>query len=447
MTSGTFQSIPIAAIQVERHKRQRTEIDHAYIQDLASSIQRLGLIHPIVITHGMELVAGESRLLACKLLGWTSITTQYQEDADEATLQEIELEENIKRRDISWQDQCRALLSYHNLRVNTDIEWSKPKTAAALGYSYEDAFERIQVAEELVKGNSQVIAAERYSIAKGVVKRANERARDSELVLVRDIIGTPLSPNSMQKALAAAVTSVPTKEPEVILHDNFLTWAPRYSGPKFNLIHCDFPYGINFDTSDQAHSEAKGAYKDTEDTYWDLLDCLSDNLDRICAPSAHMIFWFSMKHYEATHEYFRENFPDFTVDEFPLIWHKTDGRGIIPDAQRGPRRTYETALFCTRGDRKVISAVANSYAGPTAPRDESIHISEKPEPMLRHFLRMVCDANTVMLDPTCGSGSALRAAKSLSANHLLGLEMNEDYAKWANASYRQSLQLKRISLS
>jgi hypothetical protein len=26
---------------------------------------------------------------------------------------------------------------------------------------------------------------------------------------------------------------------------DFNTWAPAYTGPKFNVIHCDFPYGIN----------------------------------------------------------------------------------------------------------------------------------------------------------------------------------------------------------
>jgi DNA modification methylase len=35
---------------------------------------------------------------------------------------------------------------------------------------------------------------------------------------------------------------------------------------------------------------------------------------------------------------------------------------------------------------------------------------------------------TSILDPTCGSGTALRAARSLGAQRFLGLEANKEYA-------------------
>jgi DNA modification methylase len=51
------------------------------------------------------------------------------------------------------------------------------------------------------------------------------------------------------------------------------------------------------------------------------------------------------------------------------------------------------------------------------------------EPMLRHFFRMFVDDSTSMLDPTCGSGTALRAANELDAAHVLGLEINPEFAE------------------
>jgi type I restriction-modification system DNA methylase subunit len=39
--------------------------------------------------------------------------------------------------------------------------------------------------------------------------------------------------------------------------------------------------------------------------------------------------------------------------------------------------------------------------------------------------------HTTMLDPTCGSGSALRAAQSLMARRVLGLEVNPEFAALA----------------
>lgn len=53
---------------------------------------------------------------------------------------------------------------------------------------------------------------------------------------------------------------------------------------------------------------------------------------------------------------------------------------------------------------------------------------------------MFVDNNTRMLDPTCGGGSALRVAESLGAEHVLGLEINDEYV--ANA--RRALHSFRV---
>jgi DNA modification methylase len=66
------------------------------------------------------------------------------------------------------------------------------------------------------------------------------------------------------------------------------------------------------------------------------------------------------------------------------------------------------------------------------PTDHKDHMSTKPEPMLRHFFRMFVDENTYMLDPTCGSGTALRAAEALDAAYVQGIEIDEEFAKRAD---------------
>jgi DNA modification methylase len=145
-----------------------------------------------------------------------------------------------------------------------------------------------------------------------------------------------------------------------------------------------------------------------------------------------------MHHYTDTINFFSAH-SNFSIDPFPLVWMKSDGKGVLPDPQRGPRRVYETALFGSRGDRKIVSSVSNAYAAPT---DRSIHMSAKPEPVLRHFFGMFTDENTVMLDPTCGSGSALRAAESLGAAYILGIEINGDFTERANLALEASRRMK-----
>jgi len=124
------------------------------------------------------------------------------------------------------------------------------------------------------------------------------------------------------------------------------------------------------------------------------------------------------------------------VDPFPLIWHKSDNAGVAPDPQRLPRRTYETAFFCHRGDRKLTEngTRSASFSFPGKLGNEA-HMSAKPEPMLKHFLSMICDEYSVVLDPTCGGASALKACESLGAHSVLGLEKLEDFYTTACLRY------------
>jgi ParB/RepB/Spo0J family partition protein len=417
MTSGQFHTLSLDAIHVPRDDRQRRELTS--IPELADSIRRLGLIHPPVVARDGTLVSGERRVTAMRSLGWTHSPIQYVDEVDEETLKEIELEENIKRVDLDWRDRTKAVLAYHNLRKAKDPTWTQEKTADAIGLKPPTIVEHLRVAEELAKGNTRVVDAPKFSTALGVVERSVARATAAEM---DRIAGHGMVRSESESTI-----------PESIIIADFNEWAPRYEGSKFNLLHCDFPYGIGADKFAQGAAPTHGGYDDAPDTYWRLCATLADNLDRLCSESCHLVFWFSMKWYKETLDVIRNM--GFECDGFPLIWLKSDNIGTLPDPERGPRRVYETAFFAARGDRKIVSAVGNGYAAPT---DRSIHMSAKPEPVLRHFFRMLVDEHTAMLDPTCGSGTALRAAESLGSHYVLGLEHNDEFAGRAREALKQS---------
>lgn len=414
MTSGSFTSISIGAVNVNRAERQRRDLSN--IDVLSDSIRRLGLIHPIVIDRDNNLVAGERRLAACRALGWTHINCQFVDELDPLIAHAIELEENIKREALAWQDEAKAVAEYHALR-SLEPEWTNEKTGQALGLTEATVRDKIQVAKELEAGNIMIVEAPRFSTARGIVRRAEAR-RDEAAAL----------------ALGESAPTVDTADGP-ILNTDFNEWASTYTGPKFNFIHCDFPYGIGADKFVQGAAATHGGYVDTEETYWNLCITLAAQIDRIAAPSAHFMFWFSMHHYTATLEFFERN-TDIRFDPFPLVWTKSDNIGIIPDPERGPRRIYETALFGSRGDRKIVRSTSNSDYSPST-RDE--HMSIKSEAMLRKFFAMFVDGSTVFLDPTCGSGSSVRAARGLGAQTVIGLEVNPDFAERANITFNKGL--------
>lgn len=429
MTSGRFASLPISSIIINRDERQRRELPQ--IPELAESIHRVGLIHPIVIDQDHVLVAGERRLTAVKSLGWTAIPVQFAEDLSEYELQCIEFEENVKRVDLTWQEETAALERFHLLKQNNEEGWSAEQTADSLGMSVSKVNRSLQVAKELT--NEKVASSPKFSAALNVVQRNLERRKAAITETVKDQIETVLP--SAEEETETLTTP--------ILNANFHEWQEAYDGPKFNLIHCDFPYGINVADSPRQNAALTDHYEDSPDIYWALLGRLEAAMKNVVADSAHLIFWFSMDYYADTVQWLTKM--GWTVNPFPLIWHKSDNAGIAPDPQRFPRRTYEAALFAYRGHGKLTEAgpKANSFAHP-GKRTDAIHISEKPEPMLRHFLSMVCDEYTSFLDPTCGSGNSVKVARDLGAERVQGIELNPEFhalacANWEKTSGSQSL--------
>ncbi len=77
----------------------RRRIDEAKVRELAESIQKVGLLNPITVTLEKKLVAGEHRLRACLLLGWTEIECQTIQ-GDERLQQLAEIDENLVRNDL-----------------------------------------------------------------------------------------------------------------------------------------------------------------------------------------------------------------------------------------------------------------------------------------------------------------------------------------------------------
>ena len=136
MTSGEFQTYPTAQVTVVREGRQRSDLTG--IDELAASIDRVGLIHPIVIDHAGTLIAGERRLEAIKSLGWSHLSVQFVEDLHPEELLLIELEENVKRKQLPWKDECDAINSYHELQKTFASDWSQAATARCLGISTRD---------------------------------------------------------------------------------------------------------------------------------------------------------------------------------------------------------------------------------------------------------------------------------------------------------------------
>lgn len=472
-----FVRLPLSSITIKRDERQRRELfdkkgEFAQPDGLLDSIKRNGVLSPILINSDYELVFGERRYTASKVLGLPDIPVRFIEDLSEVESQILELTENLARSELPWRDEVSAVARLHGLMKGQQPSWSIEDTKRLTANGQVP--EILRVARDL--SSPRIADATSIRSAWNVLARMDERETADAIgdiidaaggVFVDDIpvdvgttpqsngvtahapIGTesarsiPMPPNASTTPLInGGIAAMP--QSNSILCADFHEWAAAYSGQPFNFIHCDFPYGVNVFGGAWSGKNSWTTYNDEPDIYDQLIQTLCKHLDKLMSFSGHLMFWCSadVLIQAATIERFREWAPSLVFQTFPLIWHKTDNVGILPDPKRGPRRVYESCLVAAREDRLIVKSVSNTYGAPT---DKSHHPSTKPEPMLRYFMQMFVDENTRLLDPTCGSGAALRAAESLGAKHVLGLERDPEHAKNAQHALKQFRLLRKVS--
>jgi ParB family chromosome partitioning protein len=99
---GGLLEVPVGAIK-PNPRQPRSTFDDEPLEALATSIREVGILQPIVVRRadgGFEVIAGERRLRAAKLVGLATIPAVVRESDDADALREA-LIENIHREDLN----------------------------------------------------------------------------------------------------------------------------------------------------------------------------------------------------------------------------------------------------------------------------------------------------------------------------------------------------------
>ena len=89
--------VPIASITVPERVRR----DLGDLAPLMDSLRRVGQLNPITVSPAYELIAGHRRLSAASKLGWKTVDVVVVSGLDEVRRLEMELEENLYRKDFT----------------------------------------------------------------------------------------------------------------------------------------------------------------------------------------------------------------------------------------------------------------------------------------------------------------------------------------------------------
>ena len=123
----TLEQVPIDSIRPNPNQPRKT-FDDQGLEELSDSIRQVGLIQPLVVRRMdgfYELVAGERRLRACKLLGLKEVPCLVQQDVYEEDSAMMALIENLQRENLHYLEEaeCYAtLLSTYNLKQEEPAE-------------------------------------------------------------------------------------------------------------------------------------------------------------------------------------------------------------------------------------------------------------------------------------------------------------------------------------
>ncbi len=182
-----YKLCAVDAIRPNRHQPRR-QFAPDEMAELAASIKAQGIIQPLLVrqdTTGYELVAGERRLRAAKMIGLSQVPVVIKDLSDAAML-EVSLVENIQRQDFNPIEEADA---YH--RLMNEFGLTQEQAAQRVGKSRSAVanFLRLRQLEQPIQ----------QSIVDGTISMGHARAllgldaADARLGAWRRIIARKLS--------------------------------------------------------------------------------------------------------------------------------------------------------------------------------------------------------------------------------------------------------------
>ena len=423
-----MQTIAVSDIIINTD-RQRKEFDPVALGELSTTIATRGLMHALVLREtpeGLVLVAGERRLRAITDMWMLGGKLSYnKEEVQEGFVpyvtlgqlspleaEEAELEENLHRKDLTWQEEAAAMAKLHRIRQAQATIEGRVHTVADTALETKgrsDGSYQASVRKDLIVAqhlhNPEVAKAKSTDEAFKILKRQEEAARNV--------------------ALAVSVGKTFSQSVHELHNANCLDWMRGCSEGTFDVILTDPPYGMGADSFGDGGggrlANNEHHYKDDIDT-WRLLMLEWCPLSyRIAKPQAHAYVFCDIDNFHELKALMKE--AGWYVFRTPFICTKPNS-GRVPLPDEGPRRQWECLLYAIKGHKKTTAIypdVITSYADPGLQ-----HGAQKPVALYEDLLKRSVRPGDVVFDGFAGSGTIFPACHAQKCK-AVGVEMNPQY--------------------
>ena len=499
----------------EVNEQTRLRIDLGDIEELAESIREEGLMQPIVLSNDKRLIAGGRRLAAFRLLAKEDpvkygkipyITFEDYlvkagkiaegESISQATLRKLEIEENVRRKSMTWQEQVIGLVEYHRIArldaAQKGNRWSQALTGKLLNLSQAHVSNCLAIGTELMNDPespmwqfSSLLEAIRWKISqkadeasKELMKRISSNRSKMESVRTstedrKTILASAddllkADPASVEisyeddpfAALGGGATPTPIQpNKEVVSLEECLDFYLKgdcleqlkklASETRIDHIICDPPYGIdmvNLAKDDDPGRKASIARVAETHQVKENLSLLPEFLRvafDVIEETGFLCMWYDLDH----HNFLQDTASKigWKVCRWPFHWVKTS-----PCLNQAPQynmtKAVEHCLILRRSERAVLATkVTKNYvlAGAEA---RVTHPFYKPFDVWQPLIEAVSHEKQTIVDPFAGEGSSLVAAFRL--NRIpYGIEIDETHiANGVQTIYKMLNSAPPISL-
>lgn len=386
--------------------RQRKGFDQGALDELARSIAEKGLLHPIVCTQvndKVELIAGERRLRALEQLSDSGqlfhcdghlippgqVPYTLVSELDEVQLKEAELEENIMREDLTWQEKTAAIAELHELRIGQDPT-----------HTFKDTAEEIKTRTGRDDAISRQAVSRAVTIAKHLddpeVREARNEKEARNIVLRK-------AARIFEKELANRHKSI--ELPHTLIQGDLREELPKLPEAEFDMLITDPPYGMGAQNFGDAAIKTHG-YDDTREYADSIIQFIIEQSTRVCKPDSFFIMFCDIDSFHFIRA--KAELAGWKMFRTPLIWDKGSA-GHMPWGPLFWRRCYEVIAFGYRGDAKLKQLGMDLIKNYPPERDKP-HAAAKPWGVYMHFMTLGLLAGAKVLDPCCGSGPVFTAA-------------------------------------
>ena len=367
---------------IQIHERFR--IEYGDLSDLKESIQKRGLIAPVLVDMSSGtpvLVAGMRRLLAHQQLGLEEIEVKETSLSSDLERAEIEYEENKCRKAFTWQEEVRAKATIVELRRGNNLSTN----VSVLSEDLDESLGKVSEDLNLARGILEYPELNEEPTRDGAIKRLKR-----------------LEEQKWRDALAAVMPKNETDRLTLLFSDCREALASMDS-ESIHLLLTDPPWGVTNDESVAVQESKLKTFDDSQATAFKLIADVLPDLWRVLAPDSYAFFFYATKFHSQIYSLLSHR---FDVHPIPLLWIKPGGFNLSPLARFTPN--FETIFVCKKGSRGLERPSLSTFPYPI-PTDK-LHPNQKPVELLRELVEIASREGDVVLDPFAGSGATGVAA-------------------------------------